>query len=98
MPLVVAVTWHAKPGTEERIEAVFAEMVALTMAEPGCLLYQPHRATDGPNVYFIYEQFIDEAAFNTHLQSRYYQRLITNGAAHLLEHRERSLYTTIEIR
>ncbi len=98
MSLAVAVTWYAKPGTEERIEAVFAEMVALTLAEPGCLMYQPHRATDRPHVYFIYEQFIDETAFHAHLESGYYQRLITDGAAHLLERRERSLHTTIETR
>jgi len=58
--LAVAVTWHARPGTEERLEGILTEMGALTRAEPGCLIYQPHRSLDSPGVFFIYERFVDE--------------------------------------
>lgn len=95
MPFAVAVTWHAKAGAEARIEAIFAEMAALTQAEPGCLMYQPHRSAGSPGMYFIYEQFVDEAAFTAHLASDYYGRLILEQAVPLLEHRERYLYTPI---
>lgn len=96
MPFAVAVTWQAKEGTEERVEAIFAEMVEVTRREPGCLMYQPHRSTDQVGVYFIYEQFVDEAAFAAHLESEYYKRLILDEAVTLLDHRERSLYTTAD--
>lgn len=96
MPLAVAVTWQARAGTEERVEAIIAEMVEVTRREPGCLMYQPHRSMEKAGVYFIYEQFVDEAAFTAHLESEYYKRLILDEAVTLLDHRERSLYTTAD--
>jgi quinol monooxygenase YgiN len=94
--VAVAVTWHARPGTEERLEGILIEMSALTRAEPGCLVYQPHRSLDSPGVYFIYERFVDEAAFNAHLEGEDYRRLVLDEAVALLEHRERSLYAVLD--
>jgi quinol monooxygenase YgiN len=94
--LAVAVTWHARPGTEERLEGILTEMSALTRAEPGCLIYQPHRSLDLPGVFFIYERFVDEAAFNAHLAGEDYRRLVIDEAVALLEHRERSLYAVLD--
>jgi quinol monooxygenase YgiN len=94
--LAVAVTWHARPGTEDRVLAILTEMSALTRAEPGCLIYQPHRSLDAPGTFFIYERFVDEAAFNAHLEGEQYRRLVLDEAVALLEHRERSLYAVIE--
>jgi quinol monooxygenase YgiN len=96
MTLAVAVTWHARPGSEDRLEAILTEMSTLTRAEPGCLVYQPHRSLDAPGVFFIYERFVDEAAFNAHLEGEQYRRLVLDEAVALLEHRERSLYGVIE--
>jgi quinol monooxygenase YgiN len=94
--LAVAVTWHARAGAEARLEAILGELAAVTRVEPGCLTYQPHRAADGAGVFFIYEQFVDEAAFNAHLESEYYRRLVLDEAVALLEHRERSVYSTVD--
>jgi quinol monooxygenase YgiN len=94
--LAVAVTWHARPGTEERLEAILTEMSAWTRAEPGCLIYQPHRSLESPGVFFIYERFVDEAAFNAHLAGEDYRRLVLDEAVALLEHRERSVYAVLD--
>jgi quinol monooxygenase YgiN len=96
MPLAVAVTWHAHPGAEARVEAILAEMIALTRSESGCLMYQSHRAIDRAGVYFIYEQFVDKAGFEAHLASAHYRRLILDEAVQILDHRERFLYTTLD--
>lgn len=96
MSLAVAVTWHARPGTEERLEAILTEMSAWTRAEPGCLIYQPHRSLESPGVFFIYERFVDEAAFNAHLAGEDYRRLVLDEAVALLEHRERSVYAVLD--
>ena len=71
-------------------------MATSTRDEPGCLMYQPHRAVERAGVYFIYEQFLDEDAFNAHLESEYYSRLILTDAVMLLDRRERSVYSTID--
>ncbi|MGH7721758.1 MAG: putative quinol monooxygenase [Candidatus Dormibacteria bacterium] len=96
MTMAVAVTWHARSGSEERVEAILAEMTAPTRTEPGCLMYEPHRAAAATGVYFIYEQFVDEAAFEAHIASEHYRRLILGEAVTILDHRERSLYTTLD--
>jgi quinol monooxygenase YgiN len=98
MTFAVAVTWHAHPGAEARVEAILAEMIALTRTEPGCLTYEPHRAIDGAGVYFIYEQFVDEAGFEAHLASEHYRRLILGEVVKILDHRERSLWSSFEPR
>jgi quinol monooxygenase YgiN len=47
-------------------------------------------------VFFIYERFVDEAAFNAHLAGEDYRRLVLDEAVALLEHRERSLYAVLD--
>jgi quinol monooxygenase YgiN len=95
MAYVAAVTWEATAGTEQRLEEILVEMAGLTSAEPGCLMYAVHRSVDRSGVYFLYEQFVDEAAFALHIESEYYRRLILGEAASLLDHRERLHYTTV---
>ena len=34
--------------------------------EPGILLYPPHRSASDPDVFLLYEQYADEAAFERH--------------------------------
>jgi quinol monooxygenase YgiN len=96
MALAVVVTWQARAGAEDRLEAILGELAVVTRLEPGCLTYQPHRAADGTGVFLIYEQFVDDAAFNAHLESEYYARLVLDEAVALLDHRERSVYSTID--
>jgi quinol monooxygenase YgiN len=96
MAFAAAVTWYARPGNEPRLEGILAELATITRAEPGCLMYQPHRSADTEGGYFIYERFVDEAAFNAHIESEPYRRLVLNEAVMLLDRRERSLYFTID--
>jgi (4S)-4-hydroxy-5-phosphonooxypentane-2,3-dione isomerase len=95
VPYVAAVTWQATTGTEQRVEEILAEMAVLTRAEPGCLMYEVHRSVDRPGAYFLYEQFVDEAAFTLHVESDFYARLIVGEVVGLLDHRDRFLYTTV---
>jgi len=36
-------------------------------AEPGTLTYTIHQRTDNPAIFVVYEQYTDEAAFQTHM-------------------------------
>ena len=40
-------------------------------AEPGCLVYRPHRSTKDPDVFIFYEQYKDDAAFDIHRKAPY---------------------------
>ena len=54
------------------------QAAAVRRAEPGCLLYRVHRATDDTEVFLFYEVYVDDAAFDAHRSS-----------AHLAEYRNR---------
>jgi len=96
MAYVVCATWKARPGTEKRIEQILAEMVKHTRQEPGCLIYQPHRSLEDPTTFLLYEQYVDKAAFDTHIASDYFQRLVLGEAVCILESRQRAAYSTLD--
>jgi len=96
MAYVVCATWKARSGTEERVRQILAEMVKLTRQEPGCRLYQAHRSVEDPRVFFLYEQYADEQAFQSHTSSPYFRRLVLGEAVSVLESRQRALYLTLE--
>ncbi len=96
MAYVVCATWKARPGTEDRVRQILAEMVRFTRQEPGCRLYQAHRSVEDPTVFFLYEQYADERAFQSHTSSPYFQRLVLGEAASILDSRQRAFYLTLE--
>ncbi len=96
MAFIVCATWKARPGTEKRIEQILAEMVQSTRQEPGCMMYQPHRSLEDPTIFLLYEQYADRAAFDAHMASDYFKRLVLGEAVSILESRKRELYSTLE--
>lgn len=50
----------------EKIEAALPEHIRTTRAEPGCLKFNITPDKNDPNRYFVYEEFIDQAAFDYH--------------------------------
>ena|SRR5690349_8993413 len=96
MAYVVLARWWAKAGREDRVVAVLEELARASNAEPGCRLYQPHRATDDPRSFLIYEQYDDEAAFEEHIASEHFKRLVESEAIpDLLAERDRTFYSTL---
>ena len=96
MAYVVCATWKARSGTEKRIEQILAEMVRHTRQEPGCLMYQPHQSLEDPTVFLLYEQYEDKAAFDAHIASDYFKRLVLGEAVSILESRQRTAYSTLD--
>ena len=62
MAYAVCVTWIAKDGEEEAVAAALGRLLEPSRAEPGVQLYVPHRDPKDPRVFFVYEQYADEAA------------------------------------
>jgi quinol monooxygenase YgiN len=96
MTYVVVARWRANAGSEDRVVAVLDELTAATRAEPGCLGYTPHRATEDPRDFVIYEVYADEAAFEAHVDSEHFRRLVLDEAVpELLESRDRTFYVPL---
>jgi quinol monooxygenase YgiN len=69
MAYVVAAKWIARPEEVDEVARCIAAMVPLSRAEPGMLMYQPHRDPDDPTVFYLYEQYVDEDAYKAHVES-----------------------------
>src|ERR1700746_3497827 len=77
--LTVVAKIRAAKGKGDALAALLKEQVAAVMkAEPGCLVYRPHRSTKDPALFVFYEQYKDDAAFDVHRK-----------APHLASYRER---------
>jgi quinol monooxygenase YgiN len=96
MSFVLAVTWVARPGEEERIEEILRTLVPLSRAERGCLQYNAHRSSEDPRRFFLYEIYKDEAAFTEHNESDHFKRFVLGEALPRLESRERIHYQRLE--
>jgi quinol monooxygenase YgiN len=70
---------RAAKGKGDALAALLTEQAAaVRAAEPGCLLYRPHRSTKDPELFVFYEQYADQAALEVHRK-----------APHLAAYRER---------
>jgi quinol monooxygenase YgiN len=97
MAYVVCATWIAKEGEAENVAAAVEKMVGPSRAEPGILQYQPHRDPENPNVFFFYEQYADQAAYDSHVESEHMQTHGFGDAIPRLESRQRAFYETWDL-
>ena len=96
MAYVVSAHWRAKEGKEERLAELIAEMTPPSRSEPGNLFYQAQRSVDDPQLFYLYEQYADEAAYQAHMDSEHFTRLVKEEAIpQLLQSRERVFYATL---
>jgi quinol monooxygenase YgiN len=96
MAYVVAAYWRARAGEEETIARILEQLTPLSRQEPGCLFYQAHRATDDPRLFFLYEQYVDAAAYEAHMATPHFEQYVKGEALPRLESRERHFFTTME--
>ena len=96
MAYVVSAKWRAHQGKEERLAQVCEEMTEPSRNEPGNLVYQAHRSPEDPQLFYLYEQYVDEAGYQAHMDSEHFTRLVKNEAIpELLEAREREFFETL---
>jgi quinol monooxygenase YgiN len=92
--IVLVARYHGKPGQGDTIEAALKQMAPLVSEhEPGCKLYQASRSQENPDLFLLYEHYIDEAALLHHRETPHFQEIIEGTIIPLLEKRERELYT-----
>jgi quinol monooxygenase YgiN len=63
-------------GQQADFEKVASELVAAVNAnEPGCKLYRLFKVRDASTEYVFMEQYLDQAAIDTHRASEHFKRL-----------------------
>ena len=96
MAYVVCAKWTAKEGKEDRLVEIIEEMTPPSRAEPGNRFYQAARSAEDPNLFFLYEQYVDEGGYEAHMDSEHFTRLVKEEAIpEVLEAREREFYETL---
>jgi quinol monooxygenase YgiN len=97
MAYVVSAKWRAKEGKEERLLELIREITPPSRAEQGNVFYQAQRSAEDPRLFYLYEQYVDEAGYQAHMDSEHFTRLVKEEAIpELLEDREREFYETID--
>ena len=92
MAYTVAVTWIAKPGEEDAVASALQALVEPSRAEEGVLVYIPNRDPENPAKFFIYEQYVDEAAYTAHTETEHFKTLGFGDAIPRLLERKREFY------
>jgi len=90
--ICVAVTYVVKPGHEEDGAELFRNLPALTRTEPGCRMYLAHRSTTDPRRFFLYEQYVDQAALDAHRAAPYFEQYVKEGLFPIIESRTPELF------
>ena len=90
--VVLAVTWVASPGKEAEVAEIFCKLEQASRHEPGCLMYIVHRHRTDHGRFFIYEQYVDDAALEAHRKSPHFQEYAVKALSCIGERREGQLY------
>ncbi len=94
--VVLAVTWMANPGCEDRVVEIFRKLQSASRLEPGCLQYIVHRHKDDPHRIFIYEQYRDEAALENHRKSQHFQNFAVEALKNTAVRTGGDLYSPLD--
>jgi quinol monooxygenase YgiN len=95
MAYVVVALWRAKPGKEDVIAQVIETMTPLSRQEDWCVYYQAQRSLSDPQLFFLYEQYVNEAGYEAHMATPHFEQYVRGVAIPNLESRERSFYETL---
>jgi len=69
--VILYATFTARAGHAETVAALLADYAQTVRTEPGNVLFEPSCHADTPEAFFVYEEYVDEAAFQAHLAAPY---------------------------
>jgi quinol monooxygenase YgiN len=96
MSYVVTARWTAAPGNEQAVRDAISNLAGPTRDEPGCLEYRAHQSLDDPNVFLLYEVYVDEAAYQAHGSSEHFRQHAIERGIPLLAERKREFFAPLD--
>lgn len=66
----------AKPGAEEKLEALFRSVIPTTLKEEGCISYQLNRDLDQPRRYVWTEEWASRELLEKHAAAPHIQAIL----------------------
>ena len=96
MTTVIDAHWVAREGEADRVAALTRELVAAARGEPGCLLFRAHRSTEDDRRFFLYEEFVDRAAYDAHIAAPHFEDIVKGRIDPLLDSQDFALHEPLE--
>jgi quinol monooxygenase YgiN len=93
--ICVAVTYIVKQGCEDEAAALFRTLTEHSRAEPGCRMYLVHRSTTDARQFFLYEQYVDQAALDAHRATPHFEQYVKRGLFQIIESRTPEIYAPL---
>src|SRR5262245_61986893 len=88
--------YRVQPGHGDEVETTLKKMAqAVARDEPGCLLYRAARSVEEPDVFVLYEEYVDEAALLAHRETPHFRALIEGTVVPSLASREREVLVPV---
>ncbi|MFN8473031.1 MAG: putative quinol monooxygenase [Anaerolineae bacterium] len=74
--VAIVAQFTAKDGRADELLAEIYEVMAHTLAEPGCLRFVLHQSIDDPDMLTVVEKFKSQKDFDSHLAQPYTKKLL----------------------
>ena len=71
MPKILYAEFTAKPGAEDEVASMISGLAEDVRREPGNTEFTVYRERDNPSKFFVFEQYLDDAAFEAHIKAEY---------------------------
>ena len=85
--IVNAIIYTFSPDDADTAAELLRELRDAARAEPGCVRYDVARSINDPSVFALYEEYVDQAALDTHLASDSFHQFGINGIRKLAKER-----------
>ena len=73
---VVAIMLEAKDGEGDAVAEIARRLTPPSMAESGVKLFLPYRSPTNPALFFVFELYVDEAAWRAHEATDHFKNLV----------------------
>ena len=93
---VVVARYTVLEGKQDEVLSILKQVVPLSRAEPGNRAYIVNQSVEDPRQILLFEQYVDEAAFQFHAGRHEFAELVKGKIWPLLESRVREIYETVE--
>jgi len=85
MSYLVLAQLRVKEEKREFVESLFAGLAEACFDEDGCIQYRITKSKSEAGLYFIFEEYYDEASLEIHKQSVHFKEIVEKQIAPCLE-------------
>ncbi|WP_137790513.1 putative quinol monooxygenase [Bacillus sp. E(2018)] len=96
MAITINAILKAREGKEELLRDELIKVVQASRNEEGCINYTLHESMENPSTFVFYENWRDEDALNSHIDSQHYKAYRKNIET-LVQNREVYRLNVIEL-